>query len=110
MTALPTIRPPPAGRGSFLPGAPMPAIVPQRLRLLGTALGRSFWGGLLVIAWGVAQSRADDQPAPAPAPAIDFVRDIKPIFVEHCHECHGPGAERGGLSLARAASREPAFR
>lgn len=57
--------------------------------------------------WGVGQSLADDQadpPAvPGSAPAVDFVRDIKPIFVAHCYECHGPGEERGGLSLARHA-------
>ena len=50
--------------------------------------------------WG-GQGLADT-PAAA-APAIDFVRDIKPIFVQHCYECHGPGEERGGLSLARHA-------
>jgi len=42
-----------------------------------------------------------DEPAPsaAAAPAVDFIRDIKPIFMRHCYECHGPGQERGGLSL-----------
>ena len=32
---------------------------------------------------------------------MDFVRDVKPILVAHCYECHGPGGERGGLSLAQ---------
>ena len=39
--------------------------------------------------------------ADAPAAPVDFVRDIKPLFVAHCYECHGPGEERGGLSLTR---------
>jgi mono/diheme cytochrome c family protein len=49
---------------------------------------------------------ADHMLAEEPAPsavtvsAVDFLRDIKPIFVRHCYECHGPGQERGGLSLA----------
>ncbi len=31
---------------------------------------------------------------------VDFVRDIKPIFQQHCYKCHGPGKDQGGLSLA----------
>ena len=30
---------------------------------------------------------------------ILFVRDIGPIFVEHCYECHGPDAQESGLRL-----------
>lgn len=36
----------------------------------------------------------------APA-AIDFVRDVQPIFVEHCYQCHGPDKQEGGLRLDR---------
>ena len=42
-----------------------------------------------------------------PPPAnrtVDFVKDIQPIFKLHCLECHGPGHDEGGLSLARGAS------
>ena len=38
-------------------------------------------------------------PSAVTVSAVDFIRDIKPIFVRHCYECHGPGQERGGLSL-----------
>ena len=31
---------------------------------------------------------------------VDFVRDIKPIFQQRCHKCHGPGKDQGGFSLA----------
>lgn len=30
---------------------------------------------------------------------VDFVRDIRPIFEEHCYECHGPDKREGGLRL-----------
>ena len=41
-------------------------------------------------------------PAPAP-PAIDFQRDVQPIFREHCVSCHGPTQQFGGLRLDRRA-------
>ncbi|HEY6229192.1 MAG TPA: DUF1549 domain-containing protein, partial [Verrucomicrobiae bacterium] len=37
-------------------------------------------------------SRAADAP-------IDFKRDIEPIFVKRCSECHGPDKVKGGLRL-----------
>lgn len=40
---------------------------------------------------------------PAPA-AIDFVRDVQPILVEHCYQCHGPDKQEGGLRLDRRAA------
>src|SRR5881397_2467455 len=30
---------------------------------------------------------------------VDFQRDIQPLFAEHCYECHGPDAQKGGLNL-----------
>ena len=42
-----------------------------------------------------------DPRLPAPSKrTIDFVRDIKRIFQQHCYKCHGPGKDQGGLSLA----------
>ena len=41
-----------------------------------------------------------DPRLPPPANKIvEFVRDIKPIFQQHCYACHGPGKDQGGLSL-----------
>lgn len=44
-------------------------------------------------------------PAPPPSPAdgsvraIEFVRDVQPIFTARCIECHGPDKVKGGLRL-----------
>ena len=35
--------------------------------------------------------------------AIDFQRDVQPIFREHCIGCHGPTQQFGGLRLDRRA-------
>lgn len=39
--------------------------------------------------------------------AVDFARDIQPLFAEHCLECHGPDDAKGGLTLT---SREDALK
>lgn len=36
------------------------------------------------------------------AATVDFARDIQPLFAEHCLECHGPDASKGGLVLTTA--------
>lgn len=33
------------------------------------------------------------------ADAVDFQRDIQPLFVKHCYSCHGADKQRGGLRL-----------
>ncbi len=38
-------------------------------------------------------ARADD--------AIDFGRDVQPLFKSHCHECHGPKQQKSGFRLDR---------
>ena len=37
------------------------------------------------------------------ANAIDFDRDVKPIFARHCVSCHGPDKQRSGFRLDRKA-------
>jgi mono/diheme cytochrome c family protein len=80
----------------------MPAIAFPR-PLLQARSGWLACAAFVVVAWGTGESPADPLAASGSAVAVDFVRDIKPIFVAHCYECHGPGEERGGLSLARHA-------
>jgi len=41
------------------------------------------------------------------AAPVDFVRDVQPLFAEHCLECHGPDDSKGGLVLT---SRELALK
>lgn len=33
------------------------------------------------------------------AAAVDFVRDVRPIFEKHCHECHGEEKQKSGFRL-----------
>ena len=36
------------------------------------------------------------------APArVDFARDVQPIFIKRCYECHGPDKQKSGLRLDR---------
>jgi len=37
--------------------------------------------------------------AAAQAPAVDFGRDVQPIFARRCYACHGPDEAKGGLRL-----------
>jgi mono/diheme cytochrome c family protein len=37
--------------------------------------------------------------AGATAAPVDFVRDVRPIFEQHCYECHGDKKQKGGLRL-----------
>jgi mono/diheme cytochrome c family protein len=38
-----------------------------------------------------------------PPKAVDFERDVKPIFAKHCAACHGPDKQKSGLRLDRRA-------
>lgn len=40
----------------------------------------------------------------ATAHAVDFDREVRPIFVQHCVACHGGVKQAGGLSLVRGDS------
>src|SRR5215470_16169498 len=39
--------------------------------------------------------------AQEPADKVDFARDIRPIFDEHCYGCHGPDKQMNGFRLDR---------
>lgn len=36
--------------------------------------------------------------------SVSFSRDIRPILVAHCYQCHGPGQQEGGLRFDRRDS------
>ena len=35
----------------------------------------------------------------ADQPKVDFARDIQPIFIKRCYECHGPDTQKSDLRL-----------
>src|SRR5688572_8842186 len=37
------------------------------------------------------------------AAAVDYVREVKPIFAEHCYRCHGASQQKGELRMDTAA-------
>lgn len=50
---------------------------------------------LTAIAFPLANARAQNPP--------DFVREIAPLFEQHCIRCHQPGNKKGDISLATIA-------
>ncbi len=36
-------------------------------------------------------------------PRVDFARDVRPIFEQHCYTCHGPDQQMSGFRLDRRA-------
>jgi ankyrin repeat protein/mono/diheme cytochrome c family protein len=44
---------------------------------------------------------AAQSPPSQPTPRVDFVKDVQPIFQEHCYECHGPEKQMNGFRLDR---------
>src|SRR6185503_12121552 len=62
-------------------------------------------GCLLLLA---AASLASHSPAAEKPSAIDFDRDIRPIFSENCYACHGPDKDKRKAGL-RLDLKEDAF-
>lgn len=74
------------------------------------------WGRVMADSKRAGRERAASQPGATSSVAVDFVRDIQPIFKRSCAECHGEKKTRGGFSLASrdlllkgGASGEPAI-
>src|SRR5687767_9185875 len=34
---------------------------------------------------------------------VDYVKEVKPVLVEHCYRCHGASQQKSGLRLDTAA-------
>ncbi|MBL9151666.1 MAG: PSD1 domain-containing protein [Verrucomicrobiales bacterium] len=50
----------------------------------------------LVLLGGIAPATGAETRATA---AVDFVREVRPIFEKHCYECHGEAKQKSGLRL-----------
>ena len=58
--------------------------------------------GLLPVVGALPVSAGKDPPSNgSESQAIDFVRDVRPIFVEHCYACHGQHKQNSDLRLDR---------
>ena len=55
--------------------------------------------GVAVLACSVILKAQSPSPPQGPADAVDFARDIQPIFEKHCYECHGRAKSRARLRL-----------
>ena len=64
-------------------------------------IARTILIALVIVGFGLEPIFAEDAPKlpPAATDEVDFVRDIQPIFREHCHRCHGSNKQRGDLRL-----------
>ncbi|HZP00195.1 MAG TPA: PSD1 and planctomycete cytochrome C domain-containing protein [Terriglobia bacterium] len=69
------------------------------LRVMG-AIGTLLSAGLVLLAAGQEpKARASDAPQQASVKAIEFDRDLAPIFREHCVACHGSQKSQARLRL-----------
>ncbi|HVC98948.1 MAG TPA: PSD1 and planctomycete cytochrome C domain-containing protein [Pirellulales bacterium] len=56
--------------------------------------------GGLGLAYGVSLQAADsDGGAPTAADLEFFEKQVRPLLANHCHKCHGPDEQKGGLRL-----------
>ena len=78
-------------------------LVGQRDRLSrgGSSSAMKKLGLLLLLACFEGISHADEAKSDQPQ---FFERRIRPLLIEHCHECHGPDSDEGGLRLDRRSA------
>ncbi len=56
-----------------------------------------FYGLVLVF---LSDSNLVAEPPAKSKPAVDFQRDVQPLFRRHCYRCHGQTKEEGGFRLS----------
>ena len=64
---------------------------------------RALEAGALITSLFVCSPQVHAQDAASPA-AVDFTRDVQPIFAQSCYQCHGAKVQMGGLRLDAKAS------
>jgi len=58
-----------------------------------------------MLSWKTALVAAMLAPTLGAAQApVDYARDVKPIFKQHCYRCHGASQQKGGLRADTVAS------
>jgi len=86
-------------RGSLLGVIPNLSLLSPGKNRLGSLLA-----GLLGGATALLAADVDKAKLPPPATrAVDFVKDIKPLFESKCRSCHGPEKQKAQLRLDRKA-------
>ncbi|MEX0700662.1 MAG: PSD1 and planctomycete cytochrome C domain-containing protein [Planctomycetales bacterium] len=70
--------------------------------MLGVAIVTAWIGAARLVAardpGGQApESAGNSSSEKPPAAAVDFARDVRPIFAARCYECHGPETQESGL-------------
>jgi mono/diheme cytochrome c family protein len=61
-------------------------------------------GVILTAAMALHAAQLDLSRLPAAAGrAVDFGKEVQPLFSHHCHKCHGPEKQKGDLRLDRKA-------
>jgi hypothetical protein len=81
-------------------------IIPSRvfpMRFAGHVVRRFLlaFGALGLVVLASADCVAGEKLPPAAAGPVDFIHDVKPIFVERCYECHSAKKQEAGLRLDR---------
>ncbi len=78
---------------------------------LGVAVTMSRYSSIVIavcmLAFSSSSHAADKNPTDTrftPEQIEFFERKIRPLLVEHCHDCHGEDEQEGGLSLTHRAS------
>ena len=62
--------------------------------------GRAGWSLVTgIIFCGLALPGWSADLPPAATRTVDFVKDIQPLFSQHCYKCHGPDKQLSGLRL-----------
>src|SRR6267143_6380323 len=71
--------------------------VPRSLTILLALLGH--------FAFTILAADLENPTLPPPVQrAVDFEKDVKPIFAAHCIKCHGPDKQKGEFRLDRKES------
>ena len=89
-----------------MPNPRVPPTTSRRMAMVAVLLARlalGAGGGLCAVPAGCAAEAIQNDPA-RDAGGIDFTRDVAPILVGRCHECHGAETKKGGLDLSTAAT------